>query len=102
MYFVVEIDKTVKHYMQIVINMLFIFRTLYTSVNHILCAVLFFLKEGSGMHSHPKFGQRSGFYLYRWQRKKVSECRNGLSPSEKELLEWNSGTFHHKNTPNYV
>jgi hypothetical protein len=31
--------------------------------------------------------------------KKVPERRSGFRPSEKELLEWHSGTFHHKNTP---
>jgi hypothetical protein len=33
--------------------------------------------------------------------KKVPACRSGLRPSEKELPEWHSGTFHHKNTPGY-
>jgi hypothetical protein len=31
--------------------------------------------------------------------RKVLECHSGLRPSEKELPEWRSGTFHHKNTP---
>jgi hypothetical protein len=30
--------------------------------------------------------------------KMVLECHFGLHPSEKELLKWCSGMFHHKNT----
>jgi hypothetical protein len=33
--------------------------------------------------------------------KEVLECHSGLHPSEKEILEWWSGTFHHKSTPMY-
>jgi hypothetical protein len=40
--------------------------------------------------------------LYQCQEKKVPECRSSLSPSEKELPEWSSGVFHHKNTPGYT
>jgi hypothetical protein len=32
-------------------------------------------------------------------KKKVLECRSGLRPSEKELLERRFGAFCHKNTP---
>jgi hypothetical protein len=32
----------------------------------------------------------------------VSERRSGLCPSEKELPEWRSGTFCHKNTSNFA
>jgi hypothetical protein len=34
--------------------------------------------------------------------KKVPEHRSGLLLSEKELPEWNSGAFGHKNTPGYI
>jgi hypothetical protein len=34
-------------------------------------------------------------------KKKVPERHSGLRSSEKELPEWRSGTFHHKNTPAY-
>jgi hypothetical protein len=34
-------------------------------------------------------------------KKKVTERRSGLRPSEKELPERRSGAFRHKNTPGY-
>jgi hypothetical protein len=35
-------------------------------------------------------------------KKEVPERRSGLRPSEKELPEWRSGAFRHKNTPGYT
>jgi hypothetical protein len=34
--------------------------------------------------------------------KKAPEHRSGLRPSQKELLEWCSGAFHYKNTPDFI
>jgi hypothetical protein len=40
-----------------------------------------------------------GCYLYQCQEEKVLEHHSSLHASEKELPEWRSGVFHHKNTP---
>jgi hypothetical protein len=58
-----------------------------------------FLKKGSRTHRVALNLVRDGSYLYRSQEKKVLECNSGLHPSEKELTEWRSNAFRHKNTP---
>jgi hypothetical protein len=47
------------------------------------------------MHSDPIFGRRWGLVIpISW--KKVPKRHSGLHPSNKELPELRSGTFHHK------
>jgi hypothetical protein len=75
--------------------------------NNPVHSAVFLNKIGSGMHSDPKFGQRGGCASYQRggcatyvnaRKQKVSECHSDLSPSEKELPERHSSTFHYKNT----
>jgi hypothetical protein len=60
-----------------------------------------YFKLGSGRHSDPKFGRRRGSVSYTDVKKKVPKRRSGLCPSEIEIPERLSGTFHHK-IPLYV
>jgi hypothetical protein len=48
------------------------------------------------MHSGRKGG---GVSYILCQEKEVLECRSGLRPSDKELLEQRSGVFYQKNAP---
>jgi hypothetical protein len=50
----------------------------------------------------PKIlSERGGISYTNARKKEVSECRSSLHPSEKELLEWRSSAFGHKNTPSF-
>jgi hypothetical protein len=63
-------------------------------------SAIFLKKMGSGTHSDRKFGLKCGEVLVKsLSGEKVPERRFGLGPSEKELLEWRSSVFYHKNTP---
>jgi hypothetical protein len=55
------------------------------------------LKIGSGMHSDAKFGLRGRVLFIPMPGKKFLERCSGLCPSKKEVPEWRSGAFHHKN-----
>jgi hypothetical protein len=58
----------------------------------------FLLKKGY-VKSDPKFGRRGCVCYTNARVKKVLECHSGLHTSEKEVPEWRSSTFCHKNTP---
>jgi hypothetical protein len=60
---------------------------------------IFSKKIGSGTHSDPKVVQRGGAVSYIDAKNTVPEHHSSLRPSEKELPEWHSSTFLHKNTP---
>jgi hypothetical protein len=59
----------------------------------------FSFDKGSRMQSDPKFGQNGVVLIIPMPGKKVPECRSSLRTSGKELLEWCSCTFSHKNSP---
>jgi hypothetical protein len=74
-----------------------------TSVFFLLIATsaIFLNKIGSGTCSDPKFCQRREVLVTSVPGAKGSRTPFRLRPSEKELLECCSSTFHHKNTPDY-
>jgi hypothetical protein len=71
-------------------------------VEHITHSQCYFsLKQSSGMHSDTKFGWRGGMSVILMPGKKVPEHHSSLRLCEKELLEWCSNAFCHKNNPAY-
>jgi hypothetical protein len=52
-------------------------------------------------NNDPKFGRRGVVLVIPMPGKKVPEHCSSVCPSEKELLEWRSGTFHHISTPGF-
>jgi hypothetical protein len=67
----------------------------------IATSAIFLNKIGSGTLSDPKFCQMEEVLVTSVPGAKGSRTPFRLRPSEKELLECCSGTFHHKNTPDY-
>jgi hypothetical protein len=59
----------------------------------LITSVIFLLKKFQNAKSNPKYLSETGGDSYNNARKmKVPECRSGLHPSEKELLERSCGT----------
>jgi hypothetical protein len=57
-------------------------------------------KKFQNEKSDQKFGRRgTALVTPKPGKREVPEHCSGLHPSEKQLPEWHSGTFHHKNTP---
>jgi hypothetical protein len=64
--------------------------------------VLFFFKKCCGIHKwHSSRSEKGEVLVIPIPGKRVLEHHSSLHPSEKELLEWHSGTFHHKNSPTH-
>jgi hypothetical protein len=67
-----------------------------------MSAIFLNKKICSRTHSDTKFGRRGVRQVILMPgKKKGSRYCSHLHPSEKELLEQCSGTFHHANTPAY-
>jgi hypothetical protein len=60
--------------------------------------MFFFKKLGCGTHSDKIWSERRVLVIP-MSGTKVPERCSGLCPSEKELMEWHSDAFRHKNTP---
>jgi hypothetical protein len=69
---------------------------------NILHSAIFLKKIGSGMHSDPKFDQRGGGDSYINAKEKTFQNAVPVCVLVRKLLEWRSGTFHHKNTPDTI